>query len=233
MKASLQAHPAQAVGEALMGDDAYGVIAETMTASFRRSRKWWGSGSRSRGHTAAATSFAAWAGGGRHGPRDGGFTWNAGHGNERLSAAGRERRQGLKSRGSRRSISSSRRTYPGKAMRYLEEAGCNLRRRHRQPVLHDDTAAALGAWNMNVDIVVKATKVDGVYTTIPRPIRTRCVISGVSFDEAIVKKLKVMDATALDLVPRPEAADLRVSIFKRAHSNGWCSAKTKARWSTA
>jgi len=54
----------------------------------------------------------------------------------------------------------------------------------------------------------------------------------VSFDEAIVKKLKVMDATGIDLVPRPEAADLRVQHFQGAHSNGWCSAKTKARWST-
>ena len=67
---------------------------------------------------------------------------------------------------------------------------------------------------MNVDIVLKATKVDGIYTADPKldPSATR--FGRLTFDEAIVKNLKVMDATALTLC-RDQRLPLRVfSIFK-------------------
>jgi len=88
----------------------------------------------------------------------------------------------------------------GKAMRYLEEgkivifaAGTG------NPFFTTDTAAALRGMEMNVDLVVKATKVDGVYTADPmlHPDATR--YQQLTFDEAITKNLKVMDATALTL----------------------------------
>jgi uridylate kinase len=88
----------------------------------------------------------------------------------------------------------------GKAMRYLEEgkvvifaAGTG------NPFFTTDTAAALRGMEMNVEIVLKATKVDGVYTSDPKvnPAATR--YQRLTFDEAIVKNLKVMDATALTL----------------------------------
>ena len=88
----------------------------------------------------------------------------------------------------------------GKAMRYLEEgkvvifaAGTG------NPFFTTDTAAALRGMEMNVELVMKATKVDGVYTADPltHPQATR--YQRISFDEAIIKKLKVMDATALTL----------------------------------
>lgn len=103
----------------------------------------------------------------------------------------------------------------GKAMRYLEEgkvvvfaAGTG------NPFFTTDTAAALRGMEMNVDIVLKATKVDGVYTDDPKtnPAATR--YHRVSFDEAIGKNLKVMDATALTLC-RDQKLPINVfSIFK-------------------
>ena len=88
----------------------------------------------------------------------------------------------------------------GKALRYLEEqkvvifaAGTG------NPFFTTDTAAALRGREMGVDIVLKATKVDGVYTADPNRDPTARRYAELTFDEAIVKNLKVMDATALAL----------------------------------
>jgi len=88
----------------------------------------------------------------------------------------------------------------GRALRHLEEhrvvifgAGTG------NPFFTTDTAAALRGREMGVDIVLKATKVDGVYTADPLQDRTARRYSTLTFDEAIVKNLKVMDATALAL----------------------------------
>ncbi len=88
----------------------------------------------------------------------------------------------------------------GKAMRYLEEnkvvifgAGTG------NPFFTTDTAAALRGMEMNADIVIKATKVDGVYSEDPvrNPAATR--YRTLTFDEAIHRNLQVMDATAFTL----------------------------------
>jgi uridylate kinase len=88
----------------------------------------------------------------------------------------------------------------GKALRYLEErkvvifaAGTG------NPFFTTDTAAALRGREMGVDIVLKATKVDGVYTADPNKDPAAKRYSELTFDEAIIKNLKVMDATALAL----------------------------------
>jgi uridylate kinase len=88
----------------------------------------------------------------------------------------------------------------GKALRYLEEnkivifaAGTG------NPFFTTDTAAALRGREMGVDIVLKATKVDGVYTADPKKDPSAKRYSSLTFDEAMVKNLKVMDATALAL----------------------------------
>jgi uridylate kinase len=88
----------------------------------------------------------------------------------------------------------------GKALRYLEEnkvvvfaAGTG------NPFFTTDTAAALRGREMGVDIVLKATKVDGVYTSDPKTDPGATRYRDLTFDEAIVKNLKVMDATALAL----------------------------------
>jgi uridylate kinase len=103
----------------------------------------------------------------------------------------------------------------GKAMRYLEEgkvvifaAGTG------NPFFTTDTAAALRGMEMNVDLVLKATKVDGVYTDDPKTHPDAMRYQRLTFDEAIIKNLKVMDATALTLC-RDQKLTINVfSIFK-------------------
>jgi uridylate kinase len=99
----------------------------------------------------------------------------------------------------------------GKAMRYLEEkkvvifaAGTG------NPFFTTDTAAALRGMEMNVDLVIKATKVDGVYTRDPKLHPNAERYGRLTFDEAIVKNLKVMDATALTLCRDQK---LPISVF--------------------
>jgi uridylate kinase len=103
----------------------------------------------------------------------------------------------------------------GKAMRYLEEgkvvifaAGTG------NPFFTTDTAAGLRGMEMNVDLVLKATKVDGVYTDDPLTNPDAKRYQRLSFNEAIIKDLKVMDATALTLC-RDQKLPINVfSIFK-------------------
>jgi uridylate kinase len=103
----------------------------------------------------------------------------------------------------------------GKAIRYLEEgkvvifaAGTG------NPFFTTDTAAALRGMEMNVDIVLKATKVDGVYTDDPKKNPDAERYQQLTFDEAIVKNLKVMDATALTLCRDQKLPICVFSIFK-------------------
>jgi uridylate kinase len=102
-----------------------------------------------------------------------------------------------------------------KAMRYLEEgkivifaAGTG------NPFFTTDTAAALRGSEMNAEIVLKATKVDGVYTADPNKDPKATRYTKVSFDEAINRDLKVMDATALTLCRDQRLPITVFSIFK-------------------
>jgi uridylate kinase len=103
----------------------------------------------------------------------------------------------------------------GKAIRYLEEgkivifaAGTG------NPFFTTDTAAALRGSEMGAEIVLKATKVDGVYTADPKRDPRAQRYAKISFDEAIARNLKVMDATALTLC-RDQKLPINVfSIFK-------------------
>ena len=105
----------------------------------------------------------------------------------------------------------------GKAMRYLEEgkvvifaAGTG------NPFFTTDTAAALRGMEMNVELVIKATKVDGVYTEDPKQNPAAELYQRLTFDEAILRNLKVMDATALTLC-RDQRLPINVfNIFKPA-----------------
>jgi uridylate kinase len=104
----------------------------------------------------------------------------------------------------------------GKAIRYLEEgkvvifaAGTG------NPFFTTDTAAALRGSEMGAEIVLKATKVDGVYTADPKRDPQAQRYAKISFDEAIARNLKVMDATALTLC-RDQKLPINVfSIFKK------------------
>lgn len=103
----------------------------------------------------------------------------------------------------------------GKAIRYLEEgklvvfaAGTG------NPFFTTDTAAALRGSEIGAEIVLKATKVDGIYTADPKKDPSATRYDRISFDEAIGRDLKVMDATAFALC-RDQKLPINVfSIFK-------------------
>ena len=67
------------------------------------------------------------------------------------------------------------------------------------PFFTTDTAGCLRAIETQSDIMLKATRVDGVYSDDPEKVSNAIFYSEVSYDEAIQKNLKVMDATALTL----------------------------------
>lgn len=67
------------------------------------------------------------------------------------------------------------------------------------PYFSTDTAAALRASEMNVQIILKATKVDGIYDKDPHVYPDAKKYDKLSFDEALQKRLNVMDSTAFSL----------------------------------
>ena len=67
------------------------------------------------------------------------------------------------------------------------------------PFFSTDTTAALRASEIGADVVLKATKVDGIYDSDPNKNPDAVRFSTISFHEALVRQLKVMDATAFSL----------------------------------
>ena len=102
-----------------------------------------------------------------------------------------------------------------KALQYLEEgkvvifaAGTG------NPFFTTDTAAALRGAEIGAEIVLKATKVDGVYSADPKKDPTATLYPSITFDEVMAKNLQVMDATAFALC-RDQKLPIKVfSIFK-------------------
>lgn len=97
-----------------------------------------------------------------------------------------------------------------KAMRYLEEgkivifaAGTG------NPFFTTDTAAALRGTEIGAEVVLKATKVDGVYSADPKKDPTATRFPSISFDEALRLNLQVMDSTAFALC-RDQGLPIRV-----------------------
>ena len=102
-----------------------------------------------------------------------------------------------------------------KALQYLEEgkvvvfaAGTG------NPFFTTDTAAALRGAEIGAELVLKATKVDGVYTADPHKDKTATRYARLTFDEAMSRNLGIMDATAFALC-RDQKLPIKVfSIFK-------------------
>jgi uridylate kinase len=67
------------------------------------------------------------------------------------------------------------------------------------PYFSTDTAAALRAVEMKADVIMKATKVDGVYNADPIKDKTAVMFNKISYIDVLTKNLKVMDATAISL----------------------------------
>jgi uridylate kinase len=87
-----------------------------------------------------------------------------------------------------------------KALQYLEEGKVVIFAGGTgNPFFTTDTAAALRGAEIGAEIMLKATKVDGVYTADPKKDPSATRYASVSFDEAISKNLQVLDATAFAL----------------------------------
>ena len=87
-----------------------------------------------------------------------------------------------------------------KAVKVLEEGGVALISGGTgNPFFTTDSGAALRALEIGADALLKGTRVDGVYTADPEKDPNATRYDALTFDEAISKKLKVMDQTAFAL----------------------------------
>jgi len=89
---------------------------------------------------------------------------------------------------------------PRRAIRHLEKgrvvifaAGTG------NPFFTTDTAAALRAIEIKADILLKATKVEGVFSADPKKVKNATKFSHISYAEVLAKELKIMDSTAISL----------------------------------
>lgn len=83
------------------------------------------------------------------------------------------------------------------------------------PFFTTDTAAALRASEIDADIMIKATKVNGIYSDDPVKNEKAVKFDQISFDDVIDKKLKVMDATAFTLCREQSMPIGVINIFKQ------------------
>ena len=67
------------------------------------------------------------------------------------------------------------------------------------PFFTTDSAAVLRAIEINADVILKGTRVDGIYNLDPEKNKNAVKFDKISFDEAIGKNLKIMDSTAFTL----------------------------------
>ena len=77
------------------------------------------------------------------------------------------------------------------------------------PFFTTDTAGCLRAIETQADIMLKATRVDGVYSADPEKDKNAIFYPSLAFDDAIRQNLKIMDATALTLA-RDHSLPLKV-----------------------
>ncbi|MCX8519307.1 MAG: UMP kinase [Methylophilaceae bacterium] len=103
----------------------------------------------------------------------------------------------------------------GKAIRHLERgrvvifaAGTG------NPFFTTDTAAALRGMEINAEIVLKATKVEGIYSEDPQKYPEAKRFEYITFDEVIQNRLEVMDATAFTLCRDQQLPIVVFSLFK-------------------
>jgi uridylate kinase len=84
------------------------------------------------------------------------------------------------------------------------------------PYFTTDTAAVLRALDLNCDVLMKATKVDGVYEDDPHVNKQAKRFDKLSYEEILKKDLKVMDATAIALAAEHK---VRIMVFSLLEGN--------------
>jgi uridylate kinase len=87
-----------------------------------------------------------------------------------------------------------------RAVRHLEKGRCVVFAAGTgNPYFTTDTAAALRAMEMKAEVILKATKVDGIYTADPVKDPTATRFDRISYLQVLQERLQVMDATAISL----------------------------------
>src|SRR5258706_8547659 len=87
-----------------------------------------------------------------------------------------------------------------RAIRHLEKGrALILAAGTGNPFFTTDTCAALRATEINADVLLKATKVDGIYDSDPKKNKNAKLYHDISYPEVLAKQLRVMDLTAITL----------------------------------
>src|SRR6202158_2469097 len=87
-----------------------------------------------------------------------------------------------------------------RATRHLERAGVVIFAAGTgNPYFPTDTAAALRAMEIKAQVILKATRVDGIYDADPEKVKNAKRFENITFREVLQKNLKVMDSTAISL----------------------------------
>lgn len=88
------------------------------------------------------------------------------------------------------------------------------------PYFTTDTTAALRAMEINADVILKATQVDGVYSADPRKVKNAKKFSRLGYIDVLKKRLKVMDATAVSLCMDNKLPIVVFNLHKRGNIKG-------------
>lgn len=86
------------------------------------------------------------------------------------------------------------------------------------PFFSTDTAAALRCAELQCDALFKGTDVDGVFDKDPRKFADAVVLKDLSYDEALERRLGVMDMTAFEICRSRKVATIRVFNMKDLHN---------------
>ena len=98
------------------------------------------------------------------------------------------------------------------------------------PFVTTDTAAAQRALELEADVVLKATRVDGVYSDDPEKNPHAVLYESLSYADVVAKNLKVMDATAIALCQEHEKAILVFNFKKDGNIVKAISGDTVGTW---
>ena len=83
------------------------------------------------------------------------------------------------------------------------------------PFFSTDTAATLRASELDCKLIIKATKVNGIYNKDPAKHKSAKLIKNISYNEVINQNLKVMDLTAISLAKDTNIPIIVTNIFKK------------------
>lgn len=105
-----------------------------------------------------------------------------------------------------------------RALRHLERGRVTiLAGGTGNPFFTTDTCAALRASELDVDLLVKATKVDGVYSADPEKVPDAKLFTELSYDDVLSRGLRIMDHAAISLCRDNHIPIVVLNIFKKGN----------------